>query len=48
MKEFSLKVGGYDAIIKDAKVLIKIDDDNTVEIPKDQVFMLSKMLEQLE
>ena len=48
MKEVNLKIGGYDAIIKDGKVLIQINDDNSIEIPKDQVFMLSKMLEQME
>jgi hypothetical protein len=48
MKEFALKVGGYDAKIKDGKVLITINDDTIIEIPKDQVFMLSKMLESME
>jgi hypothetical protein len=48
MKEFNLKIGGYDAIIKDGKVLIRISEESTIEIPKDQIFMLSKMLEQME
>jgi len=48
MKEFNLKVGGYDASIKEGKVIIQINENDSVEIPKDQIFMLSKMLEKIE
>ena len=48
MKEVSLEVGGYEAVIKDGKVLISIDDDTILEIHKDQIFMLSKILEKMD
>ena len=48
MKEVNLEVGGYKAIIKEGKVVISIKDDETIEIPKDQIFMLSKIMEQME
>ncbi|UCH90051.1 MAG: hypothetical protein JSV49_05250 [Thermoplasmata archaeon] len=47
MQEVNLEVGGYKAVIKEGKVIIHISEDNTLEIPKDQVFILSKLLEKM-
>jgi hypothetical protein len=47
MKVVNVKVGGYDAIIKEGKVIITIDDGKTIVIHKDQIFMLGKIMEKM-
>jgi hypothetical protein len=47
MEEVNLEVGGYKAVIKDGLVTITISDEITLEIPKDQIFILSKIMEKM-
>ena len=48
MEEVNIEIGGYKAIIKEGKVTIYSNKAKTIEIPKDQIFMLSKILEKME